>query len=665
MKKTLTIFCCCLLFVLLVAGAAAADERLTKPTDEQKRQIQEAMDQSDGPAANADRCREREAYWRDSWLPGYADYWAAQAEHWESIETDIRTNVIEMVDDYYDIEEPPNTSVSYDPNSTDYGYTYGTKTDIHVVLCPDAFKDGPGLVASTKIHELRHAWQIHICWSDMPGFWTDCTWWFHFTEWDAYDEEERAYDSCFTSDMDPKEKDLIRRRMRQHLRAMATVTHAEWLENLVRLFPDTIFEAPLMLYNPNEIPDVVTVEITNELGWLTTPPMMTIPLDPEGLQLVPVAVTVPPGTPPGTVNAVSLSALSAIDPTDPVEDKCYFVVMPTVDVQAGEPVMTWPDTAVPVQFHVVNNGMAADDFFCELSSTLGWAVTPGSLTLPVNPGESAVVLADVLVPFEAPDWAVDAVFCTATSVADPLQTDRGWVPLQVMEYDAAALGTDNPLGVYPPGEIVMPTVHVINNGHIDSFFDIMFEVERMDGTPYWGEVMTGPVLAPGESTEVVFSPLELFEAGDFTTIVTVLLPEDANPDNDVAFGSFSVSSPGTVGCSISLVPPAGVVPFTTQIAVNLDNFYIGQIRRMAAHLAVTLANGAYFPNWRAGYTNIPAGEGYFIAWILGVPALGTLIGDNLIVLDVEDVTPAPYNQPPYPPAGDTCSSQQILTASAP
>ena len=171
--------------------------------------------------------------------------------------------------------------------------------------------------------------------------------------------------------------------------------------------------------------------------------------------------------------------------------------------------------------------------------------------------------------------------------------------------------------------------------------------------------------APGESAEVVFSPLELVEAGDFTTIVTVLLPEDANPDNDVAFGSFSVSSPGTVGCFISLVPPAGVVPFTTQIAVNLDNLYVGQTRRMAAHLDVTLANGGYFPNWRAGYTNILAGEGYFTVWIQGVPALGTLIGDNLILLAVEDVTPAPYNQPPYPPAGDTCSSQQILTASAP
>jgi len=60
-----------------------------------------------------------------------------------------------------------------------------------------------------------------------------------------------------------------------------------------------------------------------------------------------------------------------------------------------------------------------------------------------------------------------------------------------------------------------------------------------------------------------------------------------------------------------------------------------------------------------------AGGSYFTSWSQSLPALGTLVGDNIFTLVAEDVTPSPYNQPPYPPAGDTCSSWQMITAEAP
>ncbi len=34
-----------------------------------------------------------------------------------------------------------------------------------------------------------------------------------------------------------------------------------------------------------------------------------------------------------------------------------------------------------------------------------------------------------------------------------------------------------------------------------------------------------------------------------------------------------------------------------------------------------------------------------------LPAFNPLNGDNVFTLHAQDVTPAPYNQPPYPPAG--------------
>ncbi len=48
-----------------------------------------------------------------------------------------------------------------------------------------------------------------------------------------------------------------------------------------------------------------------------------------------------------------------------------------------------------------------------------------------------------------------------------------------------------------------------------------------------------------------------------------------------------------------------------------------------------------------------------------IPGLGSVLGDNTFSLVAEDVTPAPYNQPPYAPAGDTDSAQCVVTAAAP
>jgi hypothetical protein len=35
------------------------------------------------------------------------------------------------------------------------------------------------------------------------------------------------------------------------------------------------------------------------------------------------------------------------------------------------------------------------------------------------------------------------------------------------------------------------------------------------------------------------------------------------------------------------------------------------------------------------------------------------------VLSAMDVTPSPYNQPPYPPSGDTCTQTNVVNAHAP
>ncbi len=107
------------------------------------------------------------------------------------------------------------------------------------------------------------------------------------------------------------------------------------------------------------------------------------------------------------------------------------------------------------------------------------------------------------------------------------------------------------------------------------------------------------------------------------------------------------------------------MPFTTNMTVVIDNTYTSQVRRMAGKINMTLANGTFYANWRAGWTNITAGASYNSNWNQYIPALGSLIGTNMFSLICQDVTPTPYNQPPYPAAGDTANDVCSVVGIAP
>ena len=86
---------------------------------------------------------------------------------------------------------------------------------------------------------------------------------------------------------------------------------------------------------------------------------------------------------------------------------------------------------------------------------------------------------------------------------------------------------------------------------------------------------------------------------------------------------------------------------------------------MAGRIDVLLAGGGFYASWRAGYTNLGPGESWNAAWNTTIPALGSVIGANSFTLVAVDVTPSPFNQPPYPPAGDTSIASCTVTGIAP
>jgi hypothetical protein len=124
-------------------------------------------------------------------------------------------------------------------------------------------------------------------------------------------------------------------------------------------------------------------------------------------------------------------------------------------------------------------------------------------------------------------------------------------------------------------------------------------------------------------------------------------------------------SASTVSATLTCSPSTGTLPFVSNFAVELNNLYQGQTRRIAGRINITLASGASYTNWRGGYTNVAAGETYSVSWNQTLPATAALLGQNTFRLVVTDVTPAPYNQPPYPPAGDTATDLETVTGLAP
>jgi len=136
--------------------------------------------------------------------------------------------------------------------------------------------------------------------------------------------------------------------------------------------------------------------------------------------------------------------------------------------------------------------------------------------------------------------------------------------------------------------------------------------------------------------------------------------------DDVSLSAFECVSgeTDTVTALINANPGAGTLPFVSQFTAQLGNL-TSENRRVAGRINVTVANGTPYFNWRAGWTNLSPAEVFTSIWNQNFPSLGALVGDNVFTLLGEDVTPAPYNQPPFQPSGDTDSDSTTITGTAP
>jgi len=253
-------------------------------------------------------------------------------------------------------------------------------------------------------------------------------------------------------------------------------------------------------------------------------------------------------------------------------------------------------------------------------------------------------------------------------------------------WDSASTGLPGNLGVYCV-DSSPHTPQILLSSNDDGMY------RSTDGGGSWSFVPTG--FTNPTCIHFAFSPTApgLVAAVTFSPSVVILSEDDGLTWNDVSGdvaglslqdivfshdgetlyvatynnGIFSaaVGGPGTVGSTYACTPSSGTLPFEFQHQVVLQNRYKDQVRRMAARIDVTLGNGMTISNWRGGYTNIaPLGQ-YTAQWSTNLPAIPRLVGDNVFLLLTEDVTPAPYNQPPYPMSGDTATASCTVTGIAP
>jgi hypothetical protein len=172
------------------------------------------------------------------------------------------------------------------------------------------------------------------------------------------------------------------------------------------------------------------------------------------------------------------------------------------------------------------------------------------------------------------------------------------------------------------------------------------------------------LISPGQSVDIQrTTTLEAVWTGPINIIVFV---QSHGTNTDVLQATLATEgwAGDTVGVTFGCTPHSGTLPFATSMWMSLENLTPWS-RRISGRIDAEIANGNLYTNWRAGWTNLESAEVYSSNWTQNLPGLASLVGVNTFTLFGLDVTPAPYNQPPYAPDGGSDSQAFTITAYAP
>jgi hypothetical protein len=428
--------------VFLCACFLASAVILAGPTKKDRQEIQGMINRGNKLRENYEKERDEFIKEATEWAENPTDENRDEAlealDEMETAEEKLKANrdsIIAKVDSVFETNEPAGTDVQYDPECTDYGYT---SSRCYVRLCEPAFED-PDEVATTKIHEFEHVRQ------KQAGRWgpgnvpQPCTFRFHELEFDAYEAEMDAdFGSRTTLDFDEK-LEILRRKL-EHLKGMlkdlATQFEGDKVE---KTLPGAPLEKAITIANDSDEPKEVFGFFDNQEGWPIFPSEYVMWLNPDQESTFTIVVDVPPWAELGRGNEVMCHSYFNEGPMNKAfmqlyadSAKAFFFihVIPSVDVVAGPDVSGIVGDSAEAFFTIVNEGAGPDTFDVHMSTVLDWDLSDRDFIVGLNPGESIDLTTWVSLPDSAP-YTTDLVYCTARSMADPIQADSTWLDAMI------------------------------------------------------------------------------------------------------------------------------------------------------------------------------------------------------------------------------------------
>jgi hypothetical protein len=108
----------------------------------------------------------------------------------------------------------------------------------------------------------------------------------------------------------------------------------------------------------------------------------------------------------------------------------------------------------------------------------------------------------------------------------------------------------------------------------------------------------------------------------------------------------------TIDATLTGTPLYDTLPTTVKMCVTIKNL-VDCPRTVDGRIDLWLGGGVPLYEWRIQAVEVAPLGTWQRCWTNELMDLQSLEGKNVARLTVVDVTPPPFNQPPYPPAGST------------
>lgn len=244
---------------------------------------------------------------------------------------------------------------------------------------------------------------------------------------------------------------------------------------------------------------------------------------------------------------------------------------------------------VTYTLQMTNTGTVADTYDLGVSGN-AWIteVNPDSVAL--GPGANAALTITVDVPSGAEAGAVDTAFVTATSQADPAESDAAQLQTTALsppQY-GVALGADQATAV-ASGEMVTYTVPITNTGDAPDTFALVVS-GHVWNTALDAESVTLNAGAAGDIAITVDVPADAADEAIDTALLTATSQSDASKSDSVQLQTTALAGPVTRGVMVG--PDQSAIGFVGQTVT-----YTLQVRNTGevADTFILSANGNAWP----------------------------------------------------------------------